>query len=106
MRVRSVLFVTTVGAFLWVGGFAAQRAATGTAAQAARTWTQPRTPWGDPDLQGIYTNKDENNTPFERPPELAGKRLSDFKLLFPTDLTDYVASHPVFVKEWNAIMGL
>jgi hypothetical protein len=41
-------------------------------------WTAPRTPWGDPDLQGIYTNKDENNTPFERPPELAGKRIADF----------------------------
>jgi len=41
-------------------------------------WTAPRTPWGDPDLQGIYTNKDENNTPFERPAELAGKRLADF----------------------------
>jgi len=41
-------------------------------------WTAPHTPWGDPDLQGIYTNKDENNTPFERPPELAGKRLADF----------------------------
>ena len=54
------------------------------AQQPARTqrpgakWTAPRTPWGDPDLQGIYTNKDENNTPFERPAELAGKRLSDF----------------------------
>jgi iron(III) transport system substrate-binding protein len=35
-----------------------------------------------------------------------GKRLSDFKLLFPTDWNDYVASHPVFVKEWNSIMGL
>src|SRR6516164_11661910 len=41
-------------------------------------WTAPHTPWGDPDLQGIYTNKDENNTPFERPAELAGKHLSDF----------------------------
>jgi iron(III) transport system substrate-binding protein len=35
-----------------------------------------------------------------------GKRLADFKLLFPTDWNDYVASHPVFVKEWNSIMGL
>ena len=39
-------------------------------------------------------------------PMPTGKRLSDFKLLFPTDWTDYVASHPVFVKEWNSIMGL
>jgi iron(III) transport system substrate-binding protein len=39
-------------------------------------------------------------------PMPTGKRLSDFKLLFPTDWNDYVASHPVFVKEWNGIMGL
>jgi hypothetical protein len=44
----------------------------------AAKWTAPRTPWGDPDLQGIYTNKDENNTPFERPDDLAGKRIADF----------------------------
>jgi len=39
-------------------------------------------------------------------PMPTGKRLSDFKLLFPSDWADYVASHPVFVKEWNSIMGL
>src|SRR5258705_13509030 len=39
-------------------------------------------------------------------PMPTGKRLSDFKLLFPSDWNDYVASHPVFVKEWNGIMGL
>jgi hypothetical protein len=37
----------------------------GTAAPAG--WTQPRTPWGDPDLQGIWTNIKESFTPFERP---------------------------------------
>jgi iron(III) transport system substrate-binding protein len=39
-------------------------------------------------------------------PMPTGKKLVDFKLLFPTDWNDYVASHPVFVKEWNSIMGL
>ena len=34
-------------------------------------------------------------------PMPTGKRLADFKLLFPTDWNDYVESHPVFVKEWN-----
>ena len=33
--------------------------------------TQPRTPWGDPDLQGLWTNA--TVTPFERPAELAAK---------------------------------
>src|SRR5262249_30604867 len=27
-------------------------------APAANTWTPPKTPWGDPDLQGIYTSDD------------------------------------------------
>src|SRR5690349_22394050 len=49
-----------------------------TVAQQPRPYSPPRTPWGDPDLQGIYTNKDENNTPFERPAEFAGKTLADF----------------------------
>src|SRR5712664_2352753 len=39
-------------------------------------------------------------------PMPTGKRLPDFKLLSPTDWDDYVVSHPVFVKDWNGIMGL
>src|SRR5438067_681425 len=38
---------------------------------------QWRTPWGDPDLQGNYTNKYEQSTPFERPPEFEGRLLAD-----------------------------
>ena len=33
----------------------------------------PRTPWGDPDLQGIWNNS--TTTPLERPAALAGKQL-------------------------------
>jgi len=36
---------------------------------AAGTWTPPLTPWGDPNLQGNFTNKDET-APFERPEDL------------------------------------
>lgn len=36
-----------------------------------------RTPWGDPDLQGTFTNKNEVSTPFERPAEFQGPRLED-----------------------------
>ncbi len=42
----------------------------------------------------------------DAPPMATGKRLSDFRLLFPSDWADFVASHGTFVKEWNAIMGL
>ena len=46
-------------------------------AEAPARWTPPRTPWGDPDLQGNYTNKYETSTPFERPQEFAGRRLEE-----------------------------
>ena len=46
--------------------------------QAARkSYQPPRTAWGDPDLQGNYTNKNEQSTPLERPDEFAGRRLED-----------------------------
>jgi hypothetical protein len=52
----------------------------GTAAQTgSSTYTAPRTPWGDPDLQGNYTNLWEAGTPFERPDQFAGRRLEDIK---------------------------
>ena len=44
-----------------------------------QTQAGPRTPWGDPDLQGTYTNTYENGTPFERPDEFAGRKLEDVK---------------------------
>src|SRR5262245_50553710 len=44
-----------------------QRHAGSSAAQ-GKAWTHPRTPWGDPDLQGIWRNL--ANTNLERPEEL------------------------------------
>ena len=43
------------------------------AAQAPPARSSLRTPWGHPDLQGIWTNA--TVTPFERPPELAAKEV-------------------------------
>ena len=40
-------------------------------------WTPPRTPWGDPDLSGIYSNSDESGIPFERPARFEGRRNED-----------------------------
>ena len=39
-----------------------------TTAQGTNRGTAPKTPWGDPDLQGTYTNK--TITPVQRPDEL------------------------------------
>ncbi|HET9832429.1 MAG TPA: hypothetical protein VFP91_11990 [Vicinamibacterales bacterium] len=44
---------------------------------AAKPYGPPKTLWGDPDLQGNYTNKYEQGTPFERPAEFEGKTLAD-----------------------------
>jgi hypothetical protein len=49
-----------------------QRAGRGAAAV---PHSAPRTPWGDPDLQGSFTNSDESLIPMERPDALAGKTL-------------------------------
>jgi hypothetical protein len=45
--------------------------------EARKQWVVHKTPWGDPDLQGNYTNKHEQSTPFERPREFEGRRLED-----------------------------
>jgi hypothetical protein len=53
-------------------------AAGNVAAQTAETlasWTPPKTPWGDPDLQGTYTTDDLQGVPFERPKEFGTRRF-------------------------------
>jgi len=61
------------------GGLLAPVSASGQSSAArGGTWTPPRTPWGHPDIQGIFTNKDEANTPLERPTQLQGRGIQDF----------------------------
>ena len=45
------------------------------AAAAAKSWPQPKTPWGDPDLQGTWTSDDCIGTPLNRPANF-GERLN------------------------------
>jgi hypothetical protein len=49
------------------------------AGEGRAAYVAPRTPWGDPDLQGDYSNKFEQGTPLERPQEFDGRRLDDIK---------------------------
>jgi hypothetical protein len=44
----------------------------------SKPWTPPRTPWGDPDISGDFSNKYEIGTAFERPKEFEGRRIEDF----------------------------
>jgi hypothetical protein len=46
---------------------------------AQKKWTPPKTPWGDPDLQGWFTNLQEDGTPLEKPAQFAGRKLEDIQ---------------------------
>src|SRR5688572_16097656 len=61
---------------------------------AGQTWTPSRTPWGDPDLQGNYSNEYEQGTPFERPAEFEGRAIDDIK---GDELADLVRERAVEV---------
>src|SRR5215471_11943354 len=51
------------------------------AAAATKTWNAPKTPWGDPDLQGTWTSDDTWGVPFERPAQFGDRRyLSEDEL--------------------------
>jgi hypothetical protein len=46
---------------------------------APKTYVPPKTPWGEPDLQGLYSNK--TITPLERPAQFAGQaELTDAEI--------------------------
>jgi iron(III) transport system substrate-binding protein len=42
----------------------------------------------------------------DAPPMPDGTKLSDYKLLIPTDIAALKAAHPKFLKEWNGMLGL
>ena len=47
------------------------------AQQKPTTYTPGKTAWGDPDLSGTYTDKDENGIPMEKPSQFEGKSLTE-----------------------------
>jgi hypothetical protein len=63
----------------------AQRAS-GSAAAAKASWSHPRTPWGDPDLEGVWTSDNNFSIPLERPAAFADKQFLEGK-----DLDDELA---------------
>ena len=86
------------------GAAAAQSAAETPAGAAAADWTVPRTPWGVPDLQGVWDYR--TMTPLERPGELAGKETltaeeaAAYEARQNVLLDDYDRSPSVHAKWW------
>jgi len=72
------------------------------AQQTPKPYSPPRTPWGDPDLQGTYTNKYEQSTPLQRPDQFAGRRVED---VAGSELADVLASRNKQVLERAAGVG-
>jgi hypothetical protein len=67
-------FLVAVAFALTAGLAIGQTAKVATAATSAKKWTQPKTPWGDPDIQGTWTDDDCIGTPMNRPANF-GDRL-------------------------------
>src|SRR5437867_11555417 len=56
-------------------------------ARARKAFTPARTPWGDPEIAGVFTNNDESGIPFERPAQFEGRTRQD---VTPAELAEIV----------------
>src|SRR5215470_8935144 len=61
--------ILAVAGMLWLA------AGPAAAQQAQKNWTPPKTPWGEPDLQGIWPLNHLISTPFQRPERFGDRRL-------------------------------
>ena len=66
-------FLACVSALVVVAGVSSTPVAGQATATTGQIGSAPRTPWGDPDLRGTWTNA--TTTPMERPADLAGKEF-------------------------------
>src|SRR5215813_4247689 len=83
-RVVVLTGALVVGSTTW---FATGMSAQSKPAAAKPTYAPAKTAWGDPNLQGTYSDKDENGIPLERPSQFEGKRAED---LDDSELADIV----------------
>src|SRR3954463_1163588 len=72
------------------------------AQSSGKSYTAPRTPWGDPDLQGTYTNSDESGIPMARPAEFAGKRPEQ---ITKEEMDRLLKQHAARIEETAEIIG-
>jgi len=56
---------------------AQQKQVSAATAHASKPYSPPKTPWGDPDIHGGYTNVDESGIPMEKPSQFAGRSLEE-----------------------------
>ncbi|HEV8392927.1 MAG TPA: hypothetical protein VGQ37_01580 [Vicinamibacterales bacterium] len=68
-----------MGKTLRRAGAIALLVAVATMVAGAQRWTHPRTSWGDPDLEGVWTSDNNFSIPLERPAAVADKEFLDGK---------------------------
>src|SRR5262245_30731054 len=73
MRSRSVVAVGALCAFMFVSSFVGPSSLAGQGKPTTSTWKVPRTSWGDPDVQGIWTTNEMHAVPLERPKQFADR---------------------------------
>ena len=104
-RLFTALTPIAVGFALSTSGALAQTARTplsGPATGNTKATAVPRTPWGDPDLQGTYTNSNESGIPMQRPAEFAGKSLDQ---ITPAELTRVMQQRHAQTERTAAVIG-
>jgi hypothetical protein len=74
---KSVLIAAVASAAVSVTAAAQAPVTKPAGAKTTKSFTPPKTPWGDPDISGNVTNVFEASTPFERPDGFAGRRLEE-----------------------------
>jgi hypothetical protein len=77
---KACLTVAAVVLMVVIAGAQAQQPRaprTGTGAVSKSSYVPAKTPWGDPDIQGGYSNVNENGIPFEKPDTIGNKQLGD-----------------------------
>jgi hypothetical protein len=69
----AVVTIVVIGPVMTMAQGRQVPAETTAAARRIKGWTPPRTPWGHPDLQGIWTSDDMRSVPTTRPEAMAGR---------------------------------
>src|SRR6185436_17041883 len=76
-EMRTTVALVLSGTFaVGLSGASAQAdkpSATSKTSAPSKPWVTPKTPWGHPDLQGVWTTDDMLSIPMERPEQFAGR---------------------------------